>query len=199
MLVLDTSQQQNWREAAKAEANAAFRREALVSDIRSNTITVESDAGRDVSCLLAQMGRPLASSEVQRRLHLCNPNLIFRRSINHPELTGIYIEKSERTPSGGWTKRKVHLCGMESGIMPEFSVLHKTKKRVANPDLLGNTDYKREIDWLYVDTVEGETRGWRTVLVRLLHLEILTTADVEKHFGWVPSRDSRKWAEAMKS
>jgi len=195
MLVLDTSAQQNWQQAAKVESQAASRQKMLAQEIESNSITVEDDAGRDTSNLVAQMGRPLASQEVQRRLKLIYPGLVFEVSPGDVTKTGIYIWKDVKNVAGGWEKRKTFLCGMESGIMPEFSVIHKTKKRVANPALFGKETPTREVDWLYVDTIAAETRGWRTVLVRLLHLGILTRWDVEKHFGWQPSSDSRKWAE----
>jgi hypothetical protein len=193
MLVLDTSAQQNWQQAAKVESSAALRQKALIDELQSNSISVGDDAGRDTSSLLAQMGRPLASQEVQRRLHLCNPKLIFERSAAYPELTGVYIEKDERLPTGGWQKRKVHLLGMESGIMPEFSVLHKTTKQVANPELFGKEKPQRDIDWVNVPTFASETRGWRTVLVRLLHLGLIVQMDVEKYFDWTPSQQSEKW------
>jgi hypothetical protein len=194
MLVLDSGAQQNWRKVAKVEANATSRQEQLTREIWSNSITVEDDAGRDTGSLLAQMGRPLASSEFERRLKLINSRLIFERSIKDPTKVGLYIEKEERNVAGGWTKRKIHLCGMESGIMPEFSVLHKATKKIANPELFGKDAPTREIDWTTVDTFAAETRGWRTVLVRLLHLELINRGDVEKHFFWQPSQDSAKWA-----
>src|SRR5215472_18542506 len=134
MLALDTNAQLRWRREQTREASRQQRQQALEQEIWSNSISVEDDAGRDTSSLLQQMGRPLTSAEVQRRLHLCNPYLIFERAIRHPELTGIYIEKDERDATGGWKKRKIHVCGMESGIMPEFSVLHKTKTKVPNPE-----------------------------------------------------------------
>lgn len=193
MLVLDTETQQDWRKAAKVETDAATRQADLAKEILSNTITVEDDAGRDVSNLLAQMGRPMAASEVQRRLGVIAPALFFERSIQYPEQTGIYIDKDVRTAAGGWEKKKTFLCGMESGVMPEFSIKHKTRKQVANPELFGKATPTREIDWLNVDTFSAETRGWRTVLVRLMHLGAITRGDVEKHFGWSPSVDSKKW------
>jgi hypothetical protein len=195
MLLLDTPAQERLRINGKQEQSQALRQQALEQEILSNTISVETDAGRDTSDVLAQMGRPLTSTEVQRRLHLCNSNLIFERSIKFPELTGIYIEKSQRTAAGGWEKRKIFICGMESGILPELSVRHKTKKRVANKELLGSQKPTRDIDWQYVDTFAAETRGWRTVLLRLLHVGIVNRYQVEKHFGWIPSVESKKWAE----
>src|SRR6267154_3371296 len=102
MLILDTPAQERWTASVAGERTKAQRQEALAQEILSNSITVEDDAGRDTSSLLAQMGRPLASAEVQRWLHLCNPGLIFVRSPRYPELTGVYIEKEERLATGGF-------------------------------------------------------------------------------------------------
>ena len=198
MLILDTPAQERWNREGGAERTAAARTKALAEEIQSNTISVRHDNGRDTSSLLEQMGRPLASGEVQRRLLLCNPRLIFEVCIRYPELTGVYIEKDERTAAGTWEKRKIHLFGMESGYMPEFSVLHQTMKRVPNPEVIkgGGAKVQRDaVKWIEVPTFLGETRGWRTVLIRLLHLELITRAQVEEHFGWTPSRDSQRWAE----
>jgi hypothetical protein len=196
MLGVDEKIQRRWAKAQVKEKTREQTQRALAHEILSSTITVEDDAGRDTTNLLAQMGRPMASTEVQRRLKLCNPRLIFVRSPAYPELTGVYIEKDERTAAGGWTKRRIHVCGMESGIMPEFSVRHKMKKRVANPDLLGSDKPTREVDWKYVDTFAQETRGWRTVLLRLLHAELIDRLAVEKHFSWAPSQSSKRWYNA---
>jgi hypothetical protein len=198
MLILDTDAQERWVRSGQRENTLAQRTAALAEEIESNTISVRGDPGYDPSSILEQMGRPLASEEVQRRLHLCNSRLIFERCIRYPSLTGIYIEKDERTAAGTMEKRKIHLLGMESGIMPEFEVKHITMKRVPNPDVIaggGKRVDRDAVKWLEVPTVAGLTRGWRTVLIRLLHLELITRADVEQHFGWTPSRDSKAWSE----
>ncbi len=193
MLVLDTSAQVNWRAAAKKESSHESRKRELEQEIRSNTITVDSDAGRDVTNLLSQMGRPLTCQQVIDRLKLCNPNLVFELSNADRTKMGVYVLRDEKLPTGSWEKRKVFLCGMEAGFMPEFSVMHKAKKDVANPELIGNKECKREVAWLSVDTFAGETRGWRTVLVRLLHQKLISEYEVTKYFGWQPSKDSKKW------
>lgn len=195
MLGVDEKIQRRWAKAQVREKTREEAQRALAHEILSSTITVEDDAGRDTTDLLAQMGRPMHSMEVQRRLKLCNSNLIFVRSPAYPELTGVYIEKDERTAAGGWAKRRIHVCGMESGMMPEFSVRHKIKKRVANPDLLGSMAPTRDIDWKVVDTFGQETRGWRTVLLRLLHAELIDRCSVERNFGWLPSQASKRWQE----
>lgn len=193
MLVLDSNVQEAWRSARTKEASHELRRKSLEQEIRSNTITVDPDAGRDVSNLLAQMGRPMSCQQVIDRLKLCNSNLIFERSNADGTKMGVYIMRDEKLPTGGFAKRKVFLFGMESGYMPEFSVMHKTKKMVANPELFGKQTPTRDIDWLSINTFADETRGWRTVLVRLLHQKLITEYEIRKFFGWNPSHESAKW------
>ena len=195
MLLLDTPAQERWASSGANERTRVAREKALADEILSNSVTVRDDAGYDTSSLLAQMGRPLASQEVQRRLHLCNPNLIFIRAPLHPELTGIYIERDEKLATGGMAKRRIHICGMESAIMPEFSVRHVTMKRVPNPEVVagGGKEVARDaVKWLEIPTFYAETRGWRTVLLRLLHAKIINMFHVEHYFG-LPSRDSENW------
>jgi hypothetical protein len=193
MLGLDTEAQERHRRGAIRESQIDERKRNLEQEIRSNTITVESDAGRDVTNLLAQMGRPLTCQQVIDRLKLANSNLIFEQSKSDSTKFGIYIMHDERTPAGTWEKRKVFICGMEAGVMPEFTVKHVTFTRVANPDLLGNETPTREIDWLKVPTFLDETRGWRTVLLRLLHQGMITRWHVERYFSWTPTHDSKNW------
>jgi len=194
MLVLDSGTQKDWQKAAKQESSAAQRQDNLLKEIWSNSITVKDDAGFDVSNLLAQMGKPMASADVQRKLKLVCPSLDFLPSKADPSKVGIYLWKDMKQDTGGFKKERIFLFGMESGFMPEFSVLHKTKKQIANPELFGKDVPTREVDWLNVDTFAAETRGWRTVLLRLLHLRIISESDVETHFGWLPSRESEKWS-----
>jgi len=196
MLGLDTEKHLSWRSEAAKEKAAELRRKELVHEIMSNTVTVEDDAGRDVSELLAQLGKPMPSQDVIAKLKLCNPRLIF---IKHPtyELYGIYVKKLERNLTGSLEERQIHVCGMESGIMPEFSVLHKTTKNVPDPELLGNKTPTREVNWKQVPTFLAETRGWRTVLVRLLKAGLISEGQVRQYFGWEPSRQSRKWHERV--
>lgn len=192
MLGVDELTQIRWRQQEQKQAQQECRQRSLKQEIDSHSASVALDAGRDTSNLLAQMGNPLSSQEVERRLKLCNPRLIFERSIRYPNLIGIYINLQERTPTGAWGTVKKHICGMEAGMMPEFSVLHKKTEKVANPELIGNTKPTREVDWKTVETFADETRGWRTVLARLLKARLINQGDIDKHFP-LPSRSSEKW------
>ena len=196
MLAKDSDKIRRHVQAEKQERADEQRRRNLIEDMRSNTVTVESDAGRDVSVPEAQFGRPMTSQAVISKLRRCNSKLYFEESKSDPSKIGVYL----MDPTGrvyvnpqGEVLTLIHICGMEAGINPEFSILHKTKKKIANPALIGNKKPTREVDWIEVDTVAGETRGWRTVLIRLLHSGLITASDIDKHFGWNPTYQSEKW------
>lgn len=197
MLLLDSPAQERWAVSGKQEKVRQQRADALAQEILSNTVSVNLEDGWDATKLAARMGQPLTTIEVGRRLKLCNPRLIIEKSIQYPDLTGIYLDADERSPAGTWTKRKVFLFTMASGaIMPEFEVAHTTVKKVPNPDVVnaGDKQVARDaVEWLEVPTVEDLTRGWRTVLIRLLKAKLINRGDVEKHFGWLPSHASEKW------
>lgn len=211
-LVLDSDDRRRHQKAGGYESFREQRLRSLAQELESNSVSVASDDGHDVSNLLAQMGAPMTSEEVQKRLKKCNSRLHFIRSPQFPELTGVYLilDEVEHDGSGGFRKKLKHLFGMESGVMPEFTVKHKIKKKVPNKDLFGrggtferggkfvlhDKPERDKIDWVEVDTYAGETRGWRTLLVRLLHMRLITRHDVETYFSWNPSRDSELWYNA---
>lgn len=183
MLGLDEARQLEWARQDKRDKLAEIRARALAQDIESNQVTISPDNGVDVSNAMAQMGHPLTSDSVIAKLKLCNSHLRFERSRNFPELMGIYqLDQHGRHTING--EKVTHIMGMEAKTMPEFTVIHKTKKDIPNPDNSGQ--------WKEVETYAGQTRGWRTVLVRLLHAGLINRGDVEKHFG-LPSRDSANW------
>lgn len=200
MLGLDEARQLEWARQEKRDKIAEVRARALAEDIESNQVTVEPDGGVDISDAMAQMGRPMTSEQVIAKLKLCNSKLYFERAKSDPSKIGVYLLDPKGTvyvnPQGDVLVLK-HICGMEAGVMPEFTVIHKTTKRVTNPELLGQ-NVGRDVPWKIIETYADQTRGWRTVLVRLLHAGLITRGDVDKHFGWVPSRDSERWANQTK-
>lgn len=197
MLILDTPAQVRWADAGANERTRDQRSDALEREIQSSIVSINLDDEWDCTSLEQRIGRPLATEEVKRRLLLCNPNLIIEPSIRYPEMTGIYFEKDERTAAGSWVKRKVFLFTLSSApVMPEKEVVHVRMKRVPNPEVVagaGKEIAREAVHWIEIPEPYDYTRGWRTVLIRLLKAELLTRADVEKHFGW--TCNSRNWAE----
>ena len=199
MLIRDSVSQERWAAGESSEQKLARAQRLLAEEIESNTVTVRDDAGFDTSNILAQMGRPMTCQEVIDKLKKCSNRLYFERSKSDPTKWGVYVldpKGSVHVNDRGEVLCLIHVCGMEAGIMPEFSIIHKTVKRVPDPDAIGaNTG--RELKWKEIETFADETRGWRTVLLRLLRSGIVNQLDIETHFGWVPSRDSQKWHDAI--
>jgi hypothetical protein len=158
------------------ERTRALSLQAAKEQAERDAQTVDPDGDAAVTDVLAQVGRPLASADVQRRLLKLNPNLIFEKSRACPEKTGIYIA----APSDNWHREgRRFICGMESAYMPEFSVRHARQEDGLNGSL-----------HLVMD---GETRGWRTVLARLIRERLITLEQAEREFAVGRGRCSRNW------
>lgn len=196
MLGVDEHKLASWRRMEVYERTAELRRQQLAKELESHEVTVADDAGYDVTSLEAQIGRPMTCEQVMDKLRKCNSSLYFERSKSDPRLMGIYLVDPTAKPyinPEGKVLNIRHIMGMEAGIMPEMTVIHTTKTRVANPDVVGNKAAGRDVPWKVVDTYLDRTMGWRSVLVRLLHARLITEYDVRRHFGWTPSRTSEKW------
>ena len=136
--------------------------------------TTAPDGERPVTSLEAQLGKPLTSQQVIALLSRLNPSLHFEVSLADSTKMGIY----RLSPEG-----KQFVCGMERGFMPEFSVRHAEEIEMPDPDLKGGK--------VKVRRITRETRGWRTVLARLIHSGIVRQVDAEQCFPM--GRDSRNW------
>ena len=136
--------------------------------------TTAPDNGRSTTSLEQQLGRPLTSRQVIDRLKRMNPRLHFEPSLSDSTKMGIYlpVEGSKR-----------FICGMERGYMPEFSVRHAEEVEIPSPDLDGT---KKK-----VNRIVRETRGWRTVLARLIRAGLVRIPDCERNFNF--SHDSANW------
>jgi hypothetical protein len=175
MLTLDTEQLA--RQRAKEER--LLKREALLKsaadEIAYREASVVTDGGLCVSNLEQQLGTPISSAELERRLRLMNPRLIFEVSIRFPDRIGIYIEEAPSSfmpVDAVLTKRMVVAYGI--GMMPERSVRHVKISQVPDPVFRGH--------WRDVEEFAGETRGWRTVLYRLLEAGLIERYHIEKYF-----------------
>lgn len=175
MLTLDGEQLARQRRTEASLRKRHFVREATAAYISKKEATVATDGGLCVSNLAEQLGLPLTGVEVERRLRLMNPRLIFEASLRYPERMGIYVE--EDVPGHLYLDavvRKRMVVAMPIGMMPERSVRHVKRTRVPDPDIRGQ--------WQDVEEFAGETRGWRTVLVRLLQAGLIQRWQVDKHF-----------------
>lgn len=128
------------------------------------------DGTTPTDMLEAQIGRPMHHSDIHKRLLKLNPNLYFEEARTGKHF-GIYLVDSKYSATQG----KRYLFGMEKGYSPEFSVRR--------------TDEKGEL--------VGETRGWRTVLARLIRMQFIPVDATERAFAVHYGRSSKKWKELV--
>ena len=146
----------------------------------------EAIAGTDGGFLTtdasAQLGSPLTRSVLIKRLSKMNPNLIFEQSKNYPNIGAIYVADPTANlddPDERCRGRR-HIVGMEwTGLSPEFTT------RKVELDEWGNPQMK------------GQIRGWRTILVRLIHERLITIPDAERVFSISRGRASQRWYEEI--
>lgn len=160
-------------------------RETLLDQIERKTSTVAKDGDLVTTDFEKQLGTPLSSVEFTRRLQCMNKDLIVEPSNSDSTKAGIYIVRPRKQPDGSERVEKMFVCGMERGFMPERSVRHMRMQQMPNPDpLLKHT-------FMDVPVFSKETRGWRTVLARLLRVRLITQPQIDQHFP--VNLHSRNW------
>ena len=176
MLTLDSEQIARQRQISRFREQQHRNRENLLDSIERKTITVAPDGDICTTDLESQLGLPLSGTEFIRRLQIMNRNLLFEVSQSDNSKTGIYVIRNQQ---------KVFICGMERGFMPERTVKHAKREKVPNPD------EKHKGEFIEVETFTKETRGWRTVLMRLLRARLITAPQIDQYFP--PNLNSRNW------
>ena len=184
MLVVDTAAQERNRSRAVVERTRAVSDAAAQLAYHRAVSTVQADeCGRGVvpvTSMEAQIGKPLSAPQIIARLQRCNPRLYFEKSNADRSKVGIYTHAADN--------QKRFIMGMEAGFSPEFSVRHTKKERMPHPTERGQ--------WVEAEVFERETRGWRTVLARLVRERLITLAQVKAHFPL--GRTSKNWHKATK-
>ena len=186
MLTLDGEQLSRQKRTTRFRENQHRNRETLLDAIERKTITVAKDGDIVTTNLDQQLGTPLSEEEFCRRLRLMNRNFLFEVAQSDPDhLMGIYVVRNERQSDGSNRTVKRYVCGMTRGFMPERTVRHAKRERMPDPDP------RNKGGWVEVDVFTKETRGWRTVLVRLLRERLITQPQIDRYFP--PNLNSRHW------
>jgi hypothetical protein len=139
----------------------------------ADSVTIAKDAGFDTTDSEQQLGRPLSSFEVQKRLRSINPALSFDVSVSDPSKTGVYFFDGVSNQGTLYTGRRF-ICGMESGLNPEFGIRKSDGKKMI-----------------------GQIKGWRTVLVQLIKCRLITIEDAERVFKTNFGRESANWKQQL--
>jgi len=118
-----------------------------------------------------QKGHGLTGTEFMRRLRKVNSNIVMEPHPNrelplHADKACLYLLMPDGT--------KAFLMAVENSFMPEWSLMEMKTVRVGRVE-----SFWRE------QKIPGRElkRGWRTVLLRLLHMKLVTITDVEREFG----------------
>ena len=166
---------------SKARLNREMSRQRLLDHVGREVSTVAPDGAIDTTSPDEQMGTPLSSTEMQRRLLLCNANLRFEVALKDASKIGIYVIENREG-----TLEKRFVCGMLHGVMPERSIRVPVNKEVPDVDGLGA--------WVQIKRFDHEIRGWRTVLAMLLRSRLITQPQIDRYWP-VSSGVSRNWQQ----
>lgn len=148
-----------------------------------DSYTVAPDGNFDTTDNESQLGRPMTSDDVKRRLGKLNKNLHYEVSSADTSKLGIYVIENRPDSLGVMQKGKRFVVGMQNGWMPEFSIRHYVNENV--PNASG--------EWEVQKKFTKETRGWRTVLARLIKEKLITRAKADAYFAVNAGRSSRNW------
>lgn len=144
--------------------------DALLDDAEAKKrAAVALDNGRSRTDKDQCIGMPLHSDVFIRRLTQLNSSLWFERANADHAKIGIYLQVPI---SMEYLEGKKFLFGFHEGVMPEFTLQKDPGQDGENVGIL--------------------RQGWRTILMRLVRMRVISLAQVEVIFG-PPSHDSMYW------
>lgn len=178
---------------------------------RANNIYCIDKDSRTYAEKEAQAGKRMDWKEFERKLKKlsCGHKLIFRDVKNRPGWRGVLYQYPDGTEKAISAYGKILLPEYSTIILKEkierdFSVTHlnhldfpKTEKTATGYETL---DGSLKPGWVKYYESHGEdpndfnSRGWRTVLLRLQSLGYASVAEIEKIFG---RSDRKSWASGM--
>jgi len=166
-----------------------------------------------------QLGLPLSTREVERRLRLLNTKLLFEAHPN-PTKKAMYFLQADGT--------KQYIMPYENGLIPERSVLQVVEKETLDPAVVlgkmhidrgsltkheirppefnedGTVRHPGDVIWDNTEPILGmrrdnipwceKVRGYRTMLVILVHAGLITVTQAETAFG---SDNRPEWQHKM--
>lgn len=185
MLTLDTADLERQQRISRFQEEQHRNLEMLWDNLERKTVTVAKDGDLVTTNLERQLGTPISSEEFMRRLGRMNPKLIFEPTLDNPLRIGIYIAERRINEAGDEVEDKMYVSAFDRGYLPERSVRHVKKSLQSDPDP------RNKGGWIEVEEFQRETRGWRTVLVRLLRAKLIRMPEIDREFP--PNWNSRNW------
>jgi len=126
-----------------------------------------------------QLGRRFTSTEFMNKLRSINKDIIMEPHpglMAPPDTAYHRMNKDKAVLSLLIGDKKIYLFVCEGDYMPEWDTMNTSKAKVPVDDP-GGPWKTVDIPWHLVK------RGWRTVLIRLLHKRLVTLDAVERVFG----------------
>jgi hypothetical protein len=171
MLVNDTAVQERHQKQGVVERTHQTTYDAAMGKVRHKgfvgTVTNEE----------YQRGNWMDATVFMARVRKLNPNLSLVKHPHQPGYANIYaMVHGQRVYTG---------IACEDGMMPEWTVMKTATERVP-------IDNRQGSYWTPVDIVGGVMkRGWRDVLLRLVHGRHFDWESMEREFG---AGDRHSWA-----
>jgi hypothetical protein len=172
--VMDSERQRVHRRADTMQRSIERTRAITKQAEERKRAAVAADGDIPTDSLEAQIGRPMAWPEIQKRLETLSPRLYFEVSKADDRYMGIYLKDPTFIPADPKYKGLRFLFGAERGISPEFSVRHSNDE----------------------GEFTGETRGWWTTIKRLCDMKVIDPARAIKAFGR-PLQSRQNWQNAF--
>ena len=171
MLIKDTEVQDKHREVRKIEETHEINYTAALGKARDRG-HVGTVTNRE-----RQMGTALDATVFMCRVRKLNPSLVLVSHPHQPGYANIFVNVLGVREYTG--------IACEDGVMPEWTVMGTREERVPIENRPGTY-------WSPVKTLgRVEVRGWRDVLIKLIHKGYLSLEAVEKEFG---AGDRHSWA-----
>ncbi len=150
----------------------------------------------------------MTSLELEAKLLKLNAAFHFEHNEFNPTKKMIYLVDR---------RGKVPLFPYESGVMPERSIMNTKEEMVPVDDVFDNNNFKMNRKDLGKQTWDEEkkeftsstpnpylrkvlipwsekTRGWRTILIKLVIAGVITPRQAEESFG---AADNREWQNSL--
>src|SRR5690348_7543651 len=175
-----------------------------------HVVFTENDA-IDPSNAERQMGRPLTSQEMERRLRPVLPsNIAFIDHPYNPDIRAVVRSKN--------INEYETICPYHRGVQPEHSIMQVKEIEIPDVDVLARrksisgrdmpkSEYVPGVGFVFDPTVTRPgyvrvkqlghevRRGWRSVLIKLIMQGLLTITDAERLFG---TDNNAAWQQHVK-
>lgn len=185
MIILDTEAQ-----AKKAEVTRLERGQEMFMLSCENEVKDHIHVDR-IKNAEERMGRPMWPAEFETRLKRLNANLFFEVIEGNPTKKRLSVVDQ---------RGKHFVAVYENSLMPERSIPRLRTLEVPEPSVthidrkdLSSDPTALRPGWRKIVVPWGEkTRGWRTVLVRLIGAGLITVTEAENEFG---SDETPEWRQ----